>query len=244
MNTDLEERDANNVARGQHTANALRRRELPEWFLDYSLRAVIVVSAGLAIGTLVVALWPGVPVTALLLGVSASLGLLTFGGIQVYTQRTQSQERRDAARVRLEGPAWLARRSCEQAIRDNEKADWFEWARGIGSREVLDRLEKQFLDVLKIAGEIGGTDAETGRSAFDSFLAAADRINALNSLETRSSGSGGYGVRAMMDAVDLQAEAVTHLRDAVNSLEVFAPRRDHEPALPPPDDSPQLELGG
>ena len=131
-------------------------------FIDHLLRTAISTSAGLAIGTLVVAFWPGVEATVSLLGVSASLGLLTFGGIQIYTQRVQAAERQSAARGELEGPAWLARRYCDAAVQSAESVQLpSEWASRTAFQRQPVEVETKFLSVLRLASAAGGRDAKS-----------------------------------------------------------------------------------
>lgn len=107
-------------------------------------------------------------------------------------------------------------------------------------------METKFLDVLRLASAAGGRDAEVGRAAFDSFLAAVDRVREVVEISQDEAGLRGgvtYISERLMKTIELEREAVSHLRNAISHLEVFAPRREHEPALPPPDDSPQHDSG-
>ena len=73
--------------------------------------------------------------------------------------------------------------------------------------------------MLGLSSALGGDEALHGARAFEGFLAAADRFNKI-----MEPGSG----------MDTQAsdEALMFLYDAVRELELFGPRRAHEPALP------------
>ena len=132
-------------------------------------------------------------------------------------------------------------------MRSVGKHEWvFRWADTTAFRRTPLEIEQRFLEVLKLASTAGRSDAEGGRAAFELYLAAAARIHRIASLPRDLSGEGGYldySPSTILEATELQHEAVSHLRAAIDHLEVFAPRREHEPALPPVDDSPQLESG-
>ena len=164
---------------------------------------------------------------------AATLALAFFGAVQLYRERRRQKESKIAARLQLEGPAWVARRTAENVMRE-------EMDRGV--------LEPQLLEVLRLAAAVGGADAEVGRQAFDEFLAALDQRKRLHWLRSQGkydtkTGSADYSpeVRAEINSCHIAAD--DHFHKLIRHLEVFAPRREHEPALPPLDDSPQLESG-
>ena len=185
--------------------------------------------------------------TTLIVSAAAALALAFFGAVQLYREHRRLKESRAAARGELEGPAWLARKYCDAAVQSAEVSKRPpEWALRTAFQRQPVEVETKFLDVLRLASAAGGRDAEVGRAAFDSFLAAADRVREIAEMSKDEVGSRGgltYSGEALIKGMELEREAVSHLRDAINALEVFAPRREHEPALPPPDNSPQLESG-
>ena len=171
--------------------------------------------------------------TTLIVSAAAALALAFFGAVQLYREHRRLKESRAAARGELEGPAWLARKYCDAAVQSAEVSKRPpEWALRTAFQRQPVEVETKFLEV--------------GRAAFDSFLAAADRVREIAEMSKDEVGSRGgltYSGEALIKGMELEREAVSHLRDAINALEVFAPRREHEPALPPPDNSPQLESG-
>ncbi len=159
----------------------------------------------------------------------ATAVLAVFAGVQVTREILSSRRRRATTERRLAGVAWLARRSCEVTLRSapgigNSYAIAFGFSKAPG----LDRLQRHFREVLALSSAVGGTVAEQGKTAFEGFLAAADRFNEMVSPTTPATASLSVGPV-------LCEEALGFLNDAVVALEQLAPRRPHEPNLPARD---------
>lgn len=159
---------------------------------------------------------------------AATAALAVFAGVQVTREVLETRRRHAATRRRLVGGAWLARRSCEVTLHDGTfQPNPYRLANEFSAAPGLDRLQEHFREVLDLSSELGGDDAEAGRRAFEGFLATADRFGEL----LTSADPPRF--------VDLAERALLFLRSAVVDLERFAPRREHEPALPGPE---QLKL--
>jgi hypothetical protein len=92
------------------------------------------------------------------------------------------------------------------------------------------------LTVVELSAEAGGDVTEIGQKAFEAFLAAADRINEIPKVPLTGERTD-YGVHEAGEKTEerwrlLHTGALRHLRKAVEHLESFAERRDHEPGLP------------
>jgi len=157
--------------------------------------------------------------------VAATAALAVFAGVQVTREIVRSRQRRAAIARRLTVAAWLARRSCEATLRAGTFHDEspHRLAFNFSAAAALDRLQEHFRQVLDLSSEVGGEDAEAGRRAFEGFLATADRFGEIvvSAAPTRFA--------------EVAERALLFLHDAVVDLERFAPRREHEPALPSPE---------
>jgi hypothetical protein len=158
---------------------------------------------------------------------TATVALAAVAGVQIIREIRRDLQRRAAIKRRLTGAAWLARRSCEVTVR-SAPGDHMDHriAMNFTCAPALDRLQRHFREVLALSGAIGGSAAGHGERAFSAFLAAADRLNELVQPTTPATAS-------VMMFPTLCQEGLGFLYDAVLELEHLAPRRPHEPGLPP-----------
>jgi hypothetical protein len=177
-----------------------------------------------------------------LITAAATLGLAVFAWLQIRRDSTRRRNETSRAAFRALGPSWLARRNCEAAIRQARGQDsCYDWIRWAGRKEFLDILEKRMLTVVRLASECATAKAAAGHDAFTSFLAYADIVTSYFPLTGR--GRLGDSFATAEDREDANARvkrALEHLWNAVAALQVLAPRREHEPALPPREDVPLL----
>lgn len=174
----------------------------------------------------------------------ATIALAAFAGVQIGLEIYRAWDRRRAARIRLRGPAWLARRSLEAMLATAvEQRSAFEWFGTVGTSQSLDPLERHVLSVLRLGSIAGGNEGAAAEEGFERFLAFADRVNALGASPITGKGADGWAQATLGDrrqANDLARAALSHLVGAIDALARIAPRRDNEPALPPDVTMPLL----
>jgi hypothetical protein len=172
----------------------------------------------------------------------ATILLTVFAFVQVCLEFARRRDRERSAAIEATGPAWLARRSMEAAMRFaaevNEPFGWAEWTGG----PRVQRIQGQVLRTLRLTSVAGGKHAKAGQRAFTAFVGFADRVNALAATHPRP-GRDGYATETDADKAEgkkLFGEALDHLESAVAALAVIAPRRAEEGALPKRADVPLL----
>lgn len=167
----------------------------------------------------------GTETPAVRIGVSGTVFAGAIVLVEVMRHLSDTQERTRAARIKLEGAAWLARRSCEALIGSfatHTDIGARRWAAWIADRPTYGSLEDRLRDVLDLAAEAGGDEHSVAREAFDGFIAFADRINDLSDPMNEYT-------HAASDNIGREADR--HLRRTALCLERFAPRRIHEPPV-------------
>lgn len=154
----------------------------------------------------------------------ATAALAMIAGVQIRREILGSRRRDEAARRRLTGAAWLARRSCEVTLRVAAgQGNRYSLATRFTEGRPLDRLERHMREVLAVSSAVGGASEKHGARAFEHFLAAADRFNEVVAPTTAEAGK---------KFLALADDALEFLHDAVVELEHLAPRQPHEPSLP------------
>lgn len=167
----------------------------------------------------------------------STMGLVLFAALQIILEVCRRKDARRAASIQARGPAWLARRALEDAIRHASLShrNPLVWAGEVRRDDALDSLQVNMLESLRLASLAGGDWADIAGSAFNSFLAFTDRINMLATFQLSGRGPGGTLVQTEADAVRLGVlfgEAISHLNSAIQHLAKIAPRQAHEPAVP------------
>ena len=173
------------------------------------------------------------------LAAGSTVLLALFAAVQIGLEIYRNRQVAIGALIELGGPAWLARRTLEQALFSAQtNDDVFSWARSAGHGEGLDRVEQQMLSVLRLGAKAKGKAARSAEEAFENFLAYADRLNQVAAIPwTRAEGGVSQPTDVERDRADeLANEAVRHLRVVVERLSDLAPRQPHESALPLPGD--------
>jgi hypothetical protein len=176
----------------------------------------------------------------------ATGALAVIAGLQVIREVSDGRRRRAATKRRLTGVAWLARRSCEVTLHRGVGGTWYrgpeemaaQLAQWFTEGRSLDRLERHFREALALSSALGSDDGTLGARAFEGFIAAADRYNAINSHSADRT-----------EWEQLSDEALRFLYAAVDDLQELAERRAFE--LPLPDvrtlgynrEPPPLPLG-
>ena len=176
---------------------------------------------------------------------AAATGVLAvFASVQVGLEIYRKYDQRRAAKIRLEGPAWIARRNFEAVL---EKAVGERsaptWGGAVGSKRSLTPLQGHMLETLRLASVIGGVRARAAQRAFEHFLAFADEVNHLNTLPASGRASDGSPMLTPHDREIANAtarSAIGYLRSAIAELEQLAPRRDRERPLPEGSSIPLL----
>jgi len=171
----------------------------------------------------------------------ATVVLAAFGGLQVLLAVWDRRTARTTASGRLQGPAWLARRSLEAALvaatGEDSAKDWF---RAVGNSARLDRLQGHMLSALRIGTASRPQDAKHIRLAFAEFLAYADHVNHIGTIHPTVKDSAGHPMdfsAADRNVINQDARsAITHLRSAIDHLGNVVPRRSSEPQLPHDDE--------
>jgi len=173
----------------------------------------------------------------------ATFFLTIFGAIQIGLEIWKRRDRERSAAIEATGPAWLARRSMEAAMRFaaevNEPFGWAGWTGGPRVR----RIQRQMLKTLRLASVAGGKHAKAGQQAFTAFVGFADRVNALAAhprTGRSETGAPTYTDAEKANGRKLFGEALDHLESAVAALAVIAPRRLEEGTLPKRADVPLL----
>jgi hypothetical protein len=169
---------------------------------------------------------------------AATVALVIFASVQIGIENARSRARKRAAEVRLEGPAWLARRSLEAAFKAAEhQSNPREWWKAVGKKESLDALERHMLATLRVASGVGGKKADNVQDAFQRFLAFADRVNAMGTYEIPWRQ---VTTEEMVKLNGLARHAIKHLSGSITALALVVPRRPEEPPLPLPANVPLL----
>lgn len=160
--------------------------------------------------------------------------LAVFAGVQIGLQIYRNHQAANRASMELRGPAWLARRTLEQAVFLAQTSnDVFVWAHWAGDGRGLDRVERQMLTVLRLGALAQGRAARSAEEAFESFLAYADRLNEANAIPR---GAVPPTEETRGRAHELAKGALEYLRMVIEQLSELAPRRPDEAGLPLPDD--------
>lgn len=174
----------------------------------------------------------------------ATVVLSVIAGIQITLEILRRHDSRVTAERLVLGPAWLARRTCEQALFAARETDYpIQWAHRIGKSAVLDRIEQQMLEVLRTSSAGYGDLKGRGHEAFRQFLIYADSVNQLTSFEFSGRSPAGGMEPTPADFARMKAEfarAVAALRDTIGALEALAPRQSHEAKLPTLDQFAKL----
>ena len=175
----------------------------------------------------------------------ASIGLVFFAAVQIGLEVSRRRDAHKAGKVRIRGPAWLARRMCEASLQSATTAKTSKnWAGEAGPSVRLDRLEVLMLEVLHLGAAVGEDEAAAADDAFASFTAYSDRLNRLFALQPSGITA---GVRRFTQEDEEQGAvlfkgAIKHLTVLIDHLAELAPRRQNEPELPTLEDVPQLPL--
>ncbi len=175
----------------------------------------------------------------------ATFGLALFAALQITLEVVRRKDTRRSARIHLTGPAWLARRSLDAAFTSaagrTSAREWFDM---VGTSARLDRLEAHVLKTLRLASVVGGREAAAAERAFEEFLAFADNLNQIGTVVPAIKDEKGFNIDytgEQRDAINAAARAALgFLRQSADSLAELAPRRPHEPQLPPDTNVPLL----
>lgn len=164
----------------------------------------------------------------------ATAVIALFAIVQVVMEWNRIRDRRRSLKIQLLGPAWLARRSLEEDLREAQSTDSpTHWR----SRDILgcrlDRIEKQVLQMLELSAQAGGQTAKHGANTFAAWLAYADRRNRI------------LGLLSEGEQKRLFSQTIQRLVKVIDELQTFAPRRQDEPRLPELDEiRPAFLLSG
>lgn len=164
----------------------------------------------------------------------ATAVIALFAIVQVVMEWNRIRDRRRSLKIQLLGPAWLARRSLEEDLREAQSTDSpTHWrSRDILGRR-LDRIEKQVLQMLELSAQAGGQTAKHGANTFAAWLAYADRRNRI------------LGLLSEGEQKRLFSQTIQRLVKVIDELQTFAPRRQDEPRLPELDEiRPAFLLSG
>lgn len=162
--------------------------------------------------------------------------LAIFALLQIHRDSKRHREVVEGAKLEALGHAWAARRSLESSLKQaltTETPNF--WAARVGSSSRLDPLERHFMRLLEVAGRSDQTTADAVKSAFEAFLAYADRVNELGSMDFQGQNQMGEPIPTGDDvakSIRLASGACDRLSKAIAHLEVVAPRRDGEPHPP------------
>ena len=155
----------------------------------------------------------------------ATAVIAVFAMVQVALEWYRIRDRTRSLEIELLGPAWLARRSLEEDLRDAQSTDSpTHWT----SRDLLghrrDRIERQVLQVLELSAQAGGQTAKHGAKTFAAWLAYADRRNRIS------------GLLSEPEQKRLFSQTIQRLVKVIDELQALAPRRQDEPRLPELDE--------
>lgn len=162
----------------------------------------------------------------------ASFGLVVFAAVQISLEVSRRRDALRAGKVRIRGPAWLARRMCEASVQSAATAkSQKSWAGEVGASLRLGPLQAFMLEVLSLGAAIGGEEAAAADDAFVSFTAYADLLNRLVALQPSNvvAGLGRFTEDEENEASVLFTGAYQHLGDTIGHLAKLAPRKENEP---------------
>lgn len=177
------------------------------------------------------------------LGASAAMGILTFTAAQFWRDEERAAQRHRAVRQRLQGLAWVARRSCEHLMAARRFPSLWSWAALVTAPDGLSKLESKMLELLTVSAEGGREVQDTGRAVFDAFLAATDLSKDLHQVMSGAE-TDQHGIPRLSDSesgriYDISRSLLEQLGTVVEGLETFAPRRSMEPAVPSAGELPK-----
>jgi hypothetical protein len=175
----------------------------------------------------------------------ATLGLATFGGIQIWAEGRRRKDALNAARFHLAGPARLTRKSLDAMfVAAAGKLSAIEW---VGSaHSYMEQAETGTLETLRLASQVGGKEAECANTAFESFLAFGENMKRIGTVPATVTDGQGHVVdyspdeRALLNT--FARAALISLKQAADALAEVAPRREHEQP-PPREDEITLLVG-
>lgn len=139
---------------------------------------------------------------------AGGLGALAFG----LGHAVRAAQAAEARHRKLRATARLARRSCFEMVQASERQRLTTWIGQVGSSKSLDLALELLREVLHLAAEVGGRDADWGEQAFGAFITAADVINPLWVRRMGVSDSD-------EDATKAKDQIISALRECVDALD-------------------------
>ena len=166
----------------------------------------------------------------------ATAVIAVFAMVQVGLEALRRREARQAAGVRVLGPAWILRAGLEEAIRDAYSRPQIEgWASS--AERVIERLgvEERAMELLTAGSHARRKLRKKVQLVFSGYLEARQAFNRIRHFPLSGRDSHGGPIHTEEERIqkrELVTETLKTIGETVRVLETMAPRQVYEPNLP------------